>query len=46
VQIVNAGEDWRFHLCRSKVQLMLVHFLVDLYSSGRSVVASTRARPV
>ena len=34
IQIVNAGEDWHFHHCRSEVQLMLVHFLVDLYSAS------------
>lgn len=32
IQIMNAGEDWHFHLCRSEVQLLLVHFLVDLYA--------------
>lgn len=33
VQIMNAGEDWHFRLCRSEIQLLLVHFLVDLYAA-------------
>lgn len=32
IQIMNAGEDWHFHHCRSEVQLQLVHFLIDLYA--------------
>lgn len=32
VQIINAGEDWNVHHCRSAVQLILVHYLIDLYA--------------
>lgn len=32
IQIVNAGEDWHFHHCRSEVQMSIMHFLIDLYA--------------
>ena len=32
IQIVNAGDDWHFHHCRSAIQVALVHFLLDLYA--------------
>lgn len=31
IQIMNAGEDYHFHQCRSKIQLLIIHFLLDLY---------------
>lgn len=39
IQIMNAGEDWHFHFCRSPIQHDLVHFLVDLYEESSSSVA-------
>lgn len=38
IQIMNAGEDWHFHHCRSEVQLLLMHYLVDLYATRRTQV--------
>lgn len=44
IQVVNAGEDWHFHHCRSPVQLTLVHYLVDLYANHQfSPLNSERA---